>query len=85
MNFCKNGGWLKVFWRKYSLYTSAFFSIKNMPPNQASACHDCSYIPEKAKEEKVFLVKVFYRMRSHLFEIDLFKIYIDRSVRVKSR
>ena len=59
-----------------------------MPPNQANACHDCSYIgliPEKAKEEKVFLVKVFYRMRSHLFEIDRFKIYIGRSVRVKSR
>ena len=56
-----------------------------MPPNQANACHDCSYIPEKAKEEKVFLVKVFYRMRSHLFEIDRFKIYIGRLVRVKSR
>ena len=56
-----------------------------MPPNQANACHDCSYIPEKAKEEKVFFVKVFYRMRSHLFEIDRFKIYIGRSVRVKSR
>lgn len=55
-----------------------------MPPNQANACHDCSHIPEKAKEEKVFLVKViFYRMRSHLFEIDRFKIYIGRSVEIK--
>ena len=61
-----------------------------MPPNQANACHDCSYIgliPEKVKEEKVFLVKVFFIECDHicLRYLNRFKIYIGRSVRVKSR